>query len=466
VSVEAPPFAGVETRSWVIERLRELVGRRVSTSPAVLEQHGHDESYHATLPPDAVVFAESTEEVAAVLALCHSARVPVVPFGAGTSLEGGVSAPYGGISLDLTGMDEIVEIRDDDLDATVQAGVTQVQLNRATRGRGLFFSVDPGAEATLGGMCATRASGTTAVRYGTMRDNVLALTAVLADGTVVRTGGRARKSAAGYDLTRLLIGSEGTLAVITEVVVRLHPSPEQVLAATCSFPDLASAVGSVVALLHSGVVPARVELLDEVMGDAVVRFGGPALAVRPAVFYELHGSPDAVAEQRRTVAAIVETHGGTGFTTADTQAERERLWRARHDALPAARALRPGAETWSTDVCVPISRLTECLLETQQDIAASGLTAPIAGHVGDGNFHLAIVVDPSDAEEMARAAALNDRMVVRALGMGGTCSGEHGVGLGKSDHLAQECGPALEVMRAVKQALDPHGVLNPGKLFG
>lgn len=459
------PFAGDDTRRWVIAELRERLGDRVSTSASVLEAHGHDESYHPTMAPDAVVHVLSTEEVAGVLSLCHSARVPVVPYGAGTSLEGGVSAPYGGISLDLSRMDRILAVSADDLDATVQAGVTQVALNRHVQARGLFFSVDPGAEATLGGMCSTRASGTTAVRYGTMRENVLGLTAVLADGTVVRTGGHVRKSAAGYDLTRLLVGAEGTLAVITEVVLRLHPTPETVVAASSSFPDLESAVSSVVTLLQAGVTPARVELLDEVMVEAVVRYGGPDLPIAPAVFYELHGSPDAVAEQQGTLATIVEEHGGHGFTVAHHRADRDALWTARHQALPAAKALRPGASTWSTDVCVPISRLAECLLETKRDIDASGLVAPIAGHVGDGNFHLALVVDPDDDEEMGRARRLEEAMVARALRLGGTCSGEHGIGLGKMRHLAAEAGAAVDVMRAVKAALDPHGVLNPGKLF-
>lgn len=458
-------YAGAETRAWVIDELRRTLRDRVSTASAALEQHSHDESYHASLPPDAVVFAQNTEHVSAVLRLCHAARVPVVPFGAGTSLEGGVTAPYGGISLDLTALDSVVSVSVDDMDATVEAGVTHRRLNEVVRREGAFFSVDPGADATIGGMCATRASGTTSVRYGTMRENVLALTAVLADGTVIRTGGRARKSAAGYDLTGLLVGSEGTLAVITEATVRLHPVPEVVEVATCSYPDLEAAVRSVVTALQSGVVPARIELLDDVMVDAITRFGGPELPPGPAIFYEFHGSPAAVTEQVKAVRGIADDSGGIEFTHATTAEQRSRLWRARHDALPAAKALRPGAGTWSTDVCVPISRLSECLLQTQRDIAEFGLIAPIAGHVGDGNFHLAIVLNPDDPDEMSRAHALNDAMVKRALALGGTCSGEHGIGLGKTSHLAQEVGDALSTMRAVKRALDPHGILNPGKLF-
>jgi D-lactate dehydrogenase (cytochrome) len=465
VSVRSLEFAGAETRAWVVDELRRMLGERLSTAPAVVAQHGHDESYHATLAPDAVAFVDTTEEVSAVLSLCHAANMPVVPFGAGTSLEGGVSAPYGGVSLDLSRMDTVLSVNLADLDAVVQAGVTQLALNRVVRPQGVFFSVDPGAEATLGGMCATRASGTTAVRYGTMRDNVLGLTAVLADGTVIRTGGRARKSAAGYDLTGLLLGSEGTLAVITEVIVRLHPTPECVHAATCSFPDLADAVGSVVAVLQSGVTPARVELLDEVMVDAVVRFSGLELAPGPAVFFEFHGSPASVREQVDATRAICADFNAARFASASDTAARASLWRARHDALPAARALRAGAVTWSTDVCVPVSRLAECLLQTKQDLEASGLVAPIAGHVGDGNFHLALVLDPDDDRERARARSLNDAMVARALAMGGTCTGEHGVGLGKLDHLAVEAGASLGVMQALKGALDPRGILNPGKVF-
>jgi D-lactate dehydrogenase (cytochrome) len=458
-------YAGATTRAWVVAELAGLLGGRLSTAPAVRESHGHDESYHPGLPPDAVAFVESTEEVAAVLALCHAAHVPVVPFGAGTSLEGGVSAPRGGISIDLSGMNAIVSVSTTDMDAVVQAGVTHGQLNTHLRGQGLFFSVDPGADASLGGMCATRASGTTAVRYGTMRDNVLGLTAVLADGTVVRTGGRARKSSAGYDLTRLLVGSEGTLAVITEVTVRLRPQPEAVRAATATFPDLEAAVSCAVSVLQSGVTPARLELLDEVMVDAVSRFSGLDLAPGPTLFFEFHGGPAGLAEEVDTVRAVVDDHGGTAFSAAGTEAERRSLWRARHDALPAAKALRPGASTWSTDVCVPVSRLVECLLLTKREVERSGLIAPIAGHVGDGNFHLALVVDPEDAEEMARAVELNDRMVEHALALGGTCTGEHGVGLGKRRHLAAEAGAGLDVMRAVKRALDPHGILNPEKIF-
>jgi D-lactate dehydrogenase (cytochrome) len=466
-TVTMPPgdFAQGAERLAVIDELRGQLGDRLRTGAAVREQHGHDESYHECLPPDAVAFAASTDDVASVLRVCNAARMPVIPFGVGSSLEGGVSAPYGGVSLDLSGMNAILSVDIPDLTATVQAGVTRLRLNARVQPEGVFFSVDPGADASLGGMVATRASGTTAVRYGTMRDNVLSLTAVLADGTVVRTGSRARKSSAGYDLTRLLIGSEGTLAVVTEVVVRLHPTPETVWAATCSYPDLAAAVNSVVATLGIGVVPARIELLDEVMVGAVNAYSGMDLPVAPLVLYELDGGPAALAEQMQDLRAVAEAHGGGPVQVAQNQADRAKLWRARHDALPAAKALRPGAGAWSTDVCVPISRLAECLLQTQRDVAEAGILAPIAGHVGDGNFHLAIVLDPSDPDELARATAVNEAMVRRAIDMGGTCTGEHGIGLGKREFLRAEAGPAVPVMAAIKRALDPNGILNPGKLF-
>jgi D-lactate dehydrogenase (cytochrome) len=455
-------LAGTQTRAWLVAQLRERLPGRVSTSPGQLDEHGRSEGHHASRRPDAIVRPAGVEDVSLVLQLCQAARVPVVACGARTSLEGGTTPLLGGISLDLSGLDDVVNVNVDDLDATVGPGVTHVRLNELVRPQGLFFSVDPGAPATIGGMCATRASGTTTVRYGTMRDNVLGLTVVLADGRVIRTGGHARKSAAGYDLTSLMLGSEGTLGIITEVVVRLHPTPEAVVAATCTFPDLDSAIRSVVEVLQSGVTPARIELLDEAMVDAVVRFTDLALKPGPAVFYEFHGSSVDVAEQVRCVRAIAQSWRGDGFREAASERDRRQLWRARHDALPAARALRPGSRSWSTDVCVPLSRLVQCLNETTQDLAASGLLAPIAGHVGDGNFHLALVVDPSDSDEMSRARALEARLVHRALRMGGTCSGEHGIGMGKIDHLAREAGPALEVMRSVKQALDPYGILNPG----
>ena len=455
----APPDQGL------IDVLRALLGDRLSTAPAVRDQHGRDESYHPTVPPDAVAFARSTEEVAEIVRLCAARRVPIIPFGTGTSLEGGVAALCGGVCLDLSGMDRVVRLSVEDLDVTVEAGVTRKQLNDHLRGTGLFFPIDPGADASLGGMAATRASGTNAVRYGTMRENVLGLTVVLADGRVVGTGGRARKSAAGYDLTRLFVGSEGTLGVITEVTLRLHGLPEAMSAAVCPFPDITAAVDTVIETIQFGVPVARIEFLDDVQMDAVNRYSRLDYAVAPTLFFEFHGSERAVIEQAEQVGAIAAEHGGTTFHWATRPEDRSRLWQARHDAYYAALALRPGARGMPTDVCVPISRLAQCVAETKADIAASGLLAPIVGHVGDGNFHLVYVLDPDDAEEVARAHAAHERMVLRALEMGGTCTGEHGIGYGKLHFLEAEHGPAVTVMRSIKRALDPHDLMNPGKVL-
>ena len=455
----APPDQGL------IDVLRALLGDRLSTAPAVRDQHGRDESYHPTVPPDAVAFARSTEEVAEIVRLCAARRVPIIPFGTGTSLEGGVAALCGGVCLDLSEMDRVVRLSVEDLDVTVEAGVTRKQLNDHLRGTGLFFPIDPGADASLGGMAATRASGTNAVRYGTMRENVLGLTVVLADGRVVGTGGRARKSAAGYDLTRLFVGSEGTLGVITEVTLRLHGLPEAMSAAVCPFPDIAAAVDTVIETIQFGVPVARIEFLDDVQMDAVNRYSRLDYAVAPTLFFEFHGSERAVIEQAEQVGAIAAEHGGTTFHWATRPEDRSRLWQARHDAYYAALALRPGSRGMPTDVCVPISRLAQCVAETKADIAASGLLAPIVGHVGDGNFHLVYVLDPDDAEEVARAHAAHERMVLRALEMGGTCTGEHGIGYGKLHFLEAEHGPAVTVMRSIKRALDPHDLMNPGKVL-
>jgi len=448
----------------LIGELREIVGDRLTTSAAVREQHGRDESYHPAAPPEAVVFAETTEEVAAVVAACARHGAPVIPFGTGTSLEGHVSAVEGGVCIDLNSMDRILAVNAEDMDVTVETGVTRKRLNAELRDTGLFFPVDPGADASLGGMTATRASGTNAVRYGTMRENVLALTVVLADGRVIRTSRRARKSAAGYDLTRLFVGSEGTLGVITEVTLRLHPIPEAISAAVVSFPALGAAVDSVITTIQSAVPIARIELLDEVQMDAVNRYSDLDYPLQPTLFLEFHGTTEGVREQAETVEAICADHGGGDFRWALLQEDRDRLWNARHVAAYAAAALRPGSKLWATDVCVPISRLTECIVETRADIDASGLIAPIVGHVGDGNFHLVLLVDPSNDAEIADAHALNDRLVARALAMDGTCTGEHGVGLGKMKFMAAEHGDGVDVMRAVKQALDPQGIMNPGKI--
>ena len=449
-----------------IQELRALLGSRASDAAAVREHHSHGESYHAPAAPDVVCFPHSTDEVAAILAISARRQIPVVPFGAGTSLEGHVNAIRGGICLDLREMNRVVRVSAEDLDATVEAGVTRLQLNKALNNTGLAFPVDPGADATIGGMAATRASGTTAVRYGTMRENVLGLTVVLADGSIVTTGTRARKSAAGYDLTRLFVGSEGTLGVITEVTVRLHPLPEAVSAATCAFDSIAGAVETVIATIQLGVPVARIELLDEAQMDAVNRYSKTSYPVAPMLFFEFHSdSARHVADQAETVQALALERGGRDFVWATHLEDRERLWQARHHALYAALALRPGAKGWTTDVCVPISRLAECIIETKKDNAGAPFPICLVGHAGDGNFHLIYVLDPESASERAEAGRLNERMVTRALAMGGTCTGEHGVGLGKMKYLEAEHGASLEIMRTIKRALDPDNRMNPGKMI-
>jgi len=448
-----------------LEDLRALLGDRLSTSQAVREHHGKDVTYHAGHPPDAVAFAESTEEVAEIVRVCAAYKVPIIPYGTGTSLEGHIAALHGGVCIDLGRMNRILEVNDQDLDCRVQAGVTRKQLNEHLRDTGLFFPIDPGADASLGGMTATRASGTNAVRYGTMRENVLGLTAVMSDGRVVRTGGRARKSSAGYDLTRLLVGSEGTLAVITEVQLKLQGIPEAISSAVCDFESLKGAVDTVILTIQSGIPVARIELLDEVQMDACNRYSDLDYPVRPTLFFEFHGSPGGVHEQSESVAAIAAELGGGDFRWATRQEDRSKLWQARHDAYWAAKALRPGAEGWATDVCVPISRLAECLLATKQDIRDSDVLAPIVGHVGDGNFHLVYLIDLNKPEEIAKAERLNERMVNRAIAMGGTCTGEHGIGYGKIAFLQAEQGEAVTVMRQIKRALDPDNIMNPGKVL-
>ena len=450
----------------VVDALQPLLGDRVSTATAVREHHGRDEGWHRPAPPDAVVFAESTEDVVAVVRTCARHRVPVIPFGVGTSLEGNIAAVHGGVTIDLSRMSSVLEVNVDDLDCRVQAGVTRAALNRVVARDGLFFPIDPGADATLGGMTATRASGTNAVRYGTMKDNVLGLTAVLADGSVVRTGTRAKKSSAGYDLTRLLVGSEGTLGVVTEVALRLYGLPEVVGGAVCSFASLAGAVRTVIEAIQLAIPVARLELLDEVQVDACNRYSGVDLPPAPLLLVEFHGSPAAVDDEAAAFAGLAEVNGGAGWRWSTDAAERERLWTARHQAYYAAKALRPNALAIPTDVCVPISRLAECILETRADIDVSGLTAPIVGHVGDGNFHVLVLFDPTDADEVAAAHRLNDRVIVRAQAMGGTCTGEHGVGYGKLEFMAGEHDPvALAMMAAIKHALDPDGIMNPGKVI-
>ncbi len=441
-------------------------GARFSTAEAVRLHHGKDESSFAARPPDAVVFAASTEEVAAAVRLCHAHRTPVIAFGTGTSLEGHLLAVQGGVCIDLSGMNAVAAVRPADLDATVQAGVTRKQLNAALRDTGLFFPIDPGADASLGGMAATRASGTNAVRYGTMRENVLGMTVVLADGRVIETGSRARKSSAGYDLTRLFVGSEGTLGIITELTVRLYPIPEAISSAVCAFAGIADAVRTVIETIQLGVPVARVELLDALALKAINQYSKTNLREAPTLFFEFHGSPAGVAEQAQAVQEIAASHGGVDFDWATRPEDRSRLWQARHDAYYACLGLRPGARSLTTDVCVPISQLAACIAETIADIERSGLVAPLVGHVGDGNFHLLLLADPADAEENERAKAFSNRLVERAIRMDGTCTGEHGVGLGKRKYLALEHGEdALGVMRAIKSALDPLEILNPGKML-
>lgn len=462
---EVAQSAPTETNDPLIEALRALLGERLSTAQAVREHHGKDASYHEMEMPDAVAFAESTEEVSAIVKLCAEHRRPVIAFGTGTSLEGQVQASQGGVCIDVSNMKAILEVNQADLDCRVQAGVTRKALNTHLRDTGLFFPIDPGADASLGGMAATSASGTNAVRYGTMRDNVMGLTVVLADGRVIRTGGRARKSSAGYDLTRLFVGSEGTLGIITEVQLRLYGIPEAMAAAVCSFDTLEGAVDTVILTIQSGIPVARIELLDELQIKAINAYSKFDYPVKPTLFFEFHGTEAWAREQAELVGGIAEEYGGANFEWATRQEDRSRLWQARHDAYFANLALKPGAKGWATDVCVPISRLAECILETRKDIDESGVLAPIVGHVGDGNFHLTFLIDPDDPEEMAKAEGVNERMVMRALAMGGTCTGEHGVGTGKMRFLQAEHGEALAVMRQLKVALDPDNIMNPGKIF-
>lgn len=446
--------------------LTALLGDRVSAQPAVRDHHSRGELYFPPAVPDLVAFPATTDEVAGIVRACARHQVPLVPFGAGTSLEGHVSAVHGGVSVNLSGLNRILRLSVDDLDVTVEAGVTRSQLTDHLKGTGLTFFLDPGADATIGGMVATGASGTTAVRYGTIRENVLGLTAVLADGSVVRTGGRARKSSAGYDLTRLFIGSEGTLGVVTEVTLRLQALPDAVSAAVAAFDTLEGAVDTVIAAIQLGIPVARCELLDDRSVEALNRVNGLGLPVAPTVFFEFHGPTErAVAEQAELVQELAMDRGGRGFQWATSLDERNRLWKARHEAAYAAAQLRPGATAWPTDVCVPISRLAECIRETRADIDASGIPGPIVGHIGDGNFHCLFLFDNTNPTEVARARELNDRLVARALAMGGTCTGEHGIGVGKIASLLKEHGDLIPVMRAVKRALDPANLMNPGKIL-
>ena len=450
----------------VLAELKALLGERVSTSAAVREHHGKDESYFPYAPPDAVVFVESTEEVRDVVDICRRHRVPMIPFGVGTSLEGHILAVQGGVSIDLSRMNKVLAVHQEDLDAVVQAGVTRKQLNEYIKHTGLFFPVDPGADATLGGMAATRASGTNAVRYGTMRENVLSLKVVLADGRIIQTSRRAKKSAAGYDLTRLFVGSEGTLGIITEVSVRLYPVQEAMSAAVCAFDSVDGCTRTVIETIQAGIPVARCDIVCDKTVAAINKFKKTNYRVAPTVFFEFHGSKTSVVEQAEAVQAIAKEHGGQNFVWATRPEERSQLWQARHDAYFACLQIRPGSRAVSTDVCVPISRLAECVRETMHDVKDYIAPVPLLGHIGDGNFHLMFLVDPAKPEETELAKKFNKRLVERALKMEGTCTGEHGVGLGKMSSLKMELGEdVIDVMRDIKRTLDPDNLMNPGKVI-
>jgi D-lactate dehydrogenase (cytochrome) len=454
-----------EFDSSVLTELKALLGERVSTSGAVREHHGKDESYFPYALPDVVVFVESAEEVRDVVNICRRHRVPMIPFGVGTSLEGHILAIQGGVSIDMSRMNKVLQVHEADLDAVVQAGVTRKQLNEYIKHTGLFFPVDPGADATLGGMAATRASGTNAVRYGTMRENVLSLKVVLADGRVIQTSRRSKKSAAGYDLTRLFVGSEGTLGIITEVTVRLYPVQEAMSAAVCAFDTVDGCTNTVIQTIQAGIPIARCDIVCEKTVRAINKFKKTDYRVAPTVFFEFHGSKSSVVEQAEAVQAIAKEHGGMDFVWATRPEERSQLWQARHDAYFACLQIRPGSRAVSTDVCVPISRLAECVRETMQDVKSYIAPVPLLGHIGDGNFHLMFLVDPAKPEETELAKKFNKRLVERALAMEGTCTGEHGIGMGKMDSLRMELGDdVIDVMRDIKKVFDPDNLMNPGKV--
>ena len=462
----APANTRVPFPAELFSALQEAFGERVSNKTAVREHHGRDESPYDPELPDAVVFAQTTEEVATIVRLCARYQVPIIPFGAGSSLEGHLLAVRGGVSIDLNGMNRVLAINAEDLTVTVEPGISRKTLNEALRDTGLFFPIDPGADASIGGMTATRASGTNAVRYGTMRENVLGLTVVLADGRIVKTGTRARKSSAGYDLTRLMVGSEGTLGVITEITVRLYPQPEAVSAAICAFPTMADAVRTVIETIQLGVPVARAEFVDALAVRAINLHSKLTLREMPTLFFEFHGTEAGVKEQAERVQELADSNHGEGFEWSVRQEDRTRLWNARHSAYFAMLQLKPGCRAVTTDVCVPISRLAECVIETERDLLASSLPCPIVGHVGDGNFHVAMLIDPTQPAELEEAERINQRVVRRALAMDGTCTGEHGVGLHKMGFLIEEHGEdAISVMRSIKQALDPQNLMNPGKIF-
>lgn len=453
---------GIDT---VLGVLKQQFGERIQNGKAICEQHGHTTTWIENQPPDAVVFAKNTQEVSDIVTVCAAHRVPVIAYGTGTSLEGHVNAPAGGICIDLSQMDAVVEVNAGDLDCRVQPGVTRRALNTHLRDQGLFFPIDPGADASLGGMAATRASGTNAVRYGTMKDNVLAVEAVMADGKIIRTGTRARKSSAGYDLTRLLVGSEGTLGIITEITLKLQGIPEAISSARCSFPTVDAACQTVMSVIQYGLPVARIELLDAMTVEAVNGYSGLDLPLTPLLLLEFHGSEASVVEQAETFGALAEDHGGEGYAATTTAEERTKLWKARHDAYWAMLQYRPGAKAIATDVCVPISRLAECVVVSQKEAEKLGLVAPIVGHAGDGNFHVSLLVDMENPDELDRAAGFVSWLNGVAISMDGTCTGEHGIGQGKRKYLKDELGEATAVMSAIKRALDPDNIMNPGKIL-
>jgi len=451
---------------YPVDEIKTLIGDRLSTSKAVRDHHGTDSSpLYGTQAPDAVAFAESTGEVAEIVKICARQKCPVIAYGTGTASEGHFIAPYGGICIDLGAMKQILRVSEEDMDVTVQAGVTREQLNTDLRYSGLFFPVDPGADASLGGMAATNASGTTTVRYGSMRENVISLTVVLADGRVIRTASRARKSSAGYDLTRLFVGSAGTLGIITEATLRLHGLPESIAAAVCQYQDVHHAVNTVIETIQTGIPIARIEILDATLMKIVSEYSKLDYAARPTLFLEFHGSESGVAEQVESFKEISARYGGGGLQWATHAEDRNQLWKARHDAHHAVRALSPGTTYLHTDVCVPISSLADCIFQTQNELKELGITAPLIGHVGDGNFHLGLPFSPDDVEQIKQVHAINERLTMRALAMDGTCTGEHGIGVSKLDYLIAEHGEGVDVMRSIKVALDPDNIMNPGKML-
>lgn len=448
-----------------VEILKQRFGERAQTGQAIREQHGHTTTYVPTQAPDIVIFAHNTQDVQEVIRICAEHKVPVIAFGAGSSLEGQVNAPAGGVSIDLTQMNRVLAVHAEDLDCVIEPGITRRELNEYLRDTGLFFPIDPGANATLGGMASTRASGTNAVRYGTMRENVLALKAVMPDGRLIETSKRVKKTAAGYDLTRLLIGSEGTLGIITELTLKLQGIPQAVSGGICPFPDVESACRAVIETIQMGIPVARIELVNKLQMEALILHSKLPYEAQPYLFVEFHGTETGVAEQAEIFGEIAAENGGGEFRWTNDPEERDRLWRARHDSYLASFLLRTGAKGVSTDVCVPISRLADCIAETEKDLAESALIAPIVGHVGDGNFHLLLLLDTDDASEMERAEDFMDRLVRRAIAMEGTCTGEHGIGQGKMKYLPMELGEATDYMRMIKKAIDPDNIMNPGKIL-